>query len=192
RPVSGGELTYEATRCSPDGGLGFGEACLPGCFGSQRDTCEEDMACVDSPGGDEVCRPLCSGSAQFPECDDGLCFRRETSDDTQFGICRGECNPFDPLPCEGNEVCSVRSDDPIPRCLPNLGEPMFGCTDGEPCGEYTICIPPEEANGCSGGWCCMDLCEPLAGDDCPPEYTCVPISDIQDGPDVPMGFCNPP
>lgn len=180
------------TRCLPDGMVAENGSCWPACTEVPEAVCGPSLACVegDAFDGAEVCRPLCQGTATAPACDAGLCFRQTTTIMTVYGICRGECDPLDPLACGQGEACVIGLEDPVPRCVVDpLEIPKNGCDDA-PCPGLTACIPSRAAFDCSNGSCCMDVCDPAAPN-CPAEYDCVSFGEAG-GPDVAIGFCNPP
>lgn len=179
------------TRCVPNGTALAGEECLPSCAAGPETACGSGLVCDRTGLKEGVCRFLCKGTVDEPICDEGgICFREITDGGSIFGTCEGECSPFEEGSC-GADACVMGLDEPVPVCVEHTGQiPVEGCAD-DPCPQGWGCIPPELSNDCSAGPCCFPLCEPFPlGVQCA-EGTCVSFEELG-GPNVPVGFCNPP
>lgn len=188
RPHADGDELV-STRCMPDGDVPWGGPCVPACGGGPDETCGNGLLCARTGKAEGECHFLCKGTFEEPLCDPGICFRELTETGMPYGVCAGECDPFEGESCGGAQ-CVIGLEDPFPTCVPGPDNlPVEGCED-DTCPQGWGCIPHLLTNDCSAGSCCMRLCQPFPGGAECDEGTCTPFEEIG-GPSIPIGFCNP-
>jgi len=175
------------TYCFPYGTGALGEDCTAGCVGDPGKMCDEGLVCDIREGElSGSCRIPCSGTHEGPNCDQGLCYQFEP-DGWQYGICRGDCNPTGPQPCEGTALCAISTAARAPQCTNERdpGELGDDC-EARACNEGLICVETGPNNACKSERCCADLCDPPDGV-CPRGDTCIQVPDVFGLVDV--GYC---
>lgn len=122
---------------------------------------------------DEVCHPLCTGTAEAPICPEGqICVKG----DGLIPICTQACAPLE-QDCPEGQVCVIPSTG-VPACGPDVsgagGEAgdvcqyVNGCDPGNQC-DQTGTVP-----NCGGDQCCTPFCDASApAPICPVGQSCL-------------------
>lgn len=164
-------------------------------FGSGLDDCDVGLFCwPEGPNGQGTCKPLCTGSADDPQCPEGM----QCGDGVGYFlyVCLPECDPLAQDCLEGT-MC-VQTLDGFVCALDKSGDggALYDpCVNANGCDPGHMCAKPGAAPGCLSqgpAGCCVPFCE-VGGSSCPPELECVGLFDPDAYPDyAPFGVCADP
>ncbi|MEM7160491.1 MAG: hypothetical protein AAF799_47075 [Myxococcota bacterium] len=185
--------SWNATRCSPiaDSPDQAGDQCtVEGSGVSGIDSCDQGLMCwdVDPETNQGTCIEMCSCSELNPVCNTAntVC---SISNDGVLALCLPVCNPLDPAACGEGEGCYAAGD--FFQCAPDAsGGAGAGeeCAFVNGCAVGSACLNASSVPGCTGPFCCSDLCNPADGDaGCIEGQSCLPWYDAGAAPDECLG-----
>ncbi|NVB37301.1 ribulose phosphate epimerase [Pseudenhygromyxa sp. WMMC2535] len=149
--------TWDSNKCVPINGTGVtGDECTYDGATLGTDTCDSGYMCYYTTDGVGSCIPLCTGSAEDPQCPDN--FNCSISNDGSLLLCLPSCDPL-------LQDCSIEGtacyfDGELFNC-----DPAGEIAENSECGYINdcfpggICLDASVFPDCSGAACCGAYCD---------------------------------